>query len=248
MKLSNIKLPDLSFYQIIIPKKDRVFFNLYLRWLYLLYIRSFNIKKTHTNSFNLLYKAVSHSWGINNLLGNLQKEFIARNISLSILFEPVDGFYWFYKKMYKLDFASSSPMLLQLFAPVSRMIAILNNQKPLFYQPFSNLIFIYISLYLIKNQKIMKVLDASLININIQSLIKQQPFHFKEALQVISIIKGIKFKLIVSFYLGFYKVLLKKIMNNTSKNINFLDYVNSILYGLYYIITIKDNTKGLNKI
>ena len=244
MKSNNMYLPSIEFYQKLIPNKDKEFFYCYLRWIYLLSIRAFNVKKTHPNSFNLLYKSVSKKWSRNTLLGKLQHEFIVQNISLSILLEPIDGFHWFYKKLYEIDFTKAAPMLLQLLAPISRFVAILNNQKPPFYQPFSNLIFVYMSLYIIENQDLIKLLKKSSIKINKQKLLSQLPLHFNEANQIISITKGTKFKLIVAFYLGLYKVLTKK----NEKKISFLDYVNSILYGLYYIIISKDNTKGLNKI
>ena len=75
----------------------------------------------HPKSFNLLYRAVSRTWPGRTLLGFLQKEFIARNLSLSLLLEPLDGFEWLSKNRYPLEFSAASPIWLQVISPFCRL-------------------------------------------------------------------------------------------------------------------------------
>lgn len=103
----------------------------------------------HPKSFNLLYRAVSRTWPGRTLLGFLQKEFIARNLSLSLLLEPLDGFEWLSKNRYPLEFSAASPIWLQVISPFSRLVAVLNNQTPPFYQPFAALAFVYAAVYVL---------------------------------------------------------------------------------------------------
>ena len=89
------KLPPLSLFLCLIPKSERGFFIQYLRYIRQLSKRGLGEKVIHKKSFNYLYRAVSdRQWSEKNLLGYLQKEFITRNLSLSLLLEPLDGFEW----------------------------------------------------------------------------------------------------------------------------------------------------------
>lgn len=241
-------LPSLSFYTHLIPAEDLSFVLSYLRWLKLLARRGTRQKNIHAKTFNYLYRAVSRDWSEKRLLGRLQKEFIARNLSLSLLLEPLDGFEWLSKNRYTLTVAKASPMLLQIISPLARLVAILNNQRPPFYQPFSSLMFAYAVIYVLNSRELQQLLADSLLQTDTASLKKQLPLLHNEAKQVLSVITGIRFKIKVAFYLGFCRRLIIKKTNHTENNINFLDSVNAFLYGLWYILTIRDNSRGLNKL
>lgn len=241
-------LPSLSFYTRLIPAEDLSFVLSYLRWLKLLARRGTRQKNIHAKTFNYLYRAVSRDWSEKRLLGRLQKEFIARNLSLSLLLEPLDGFEWLSKNRYTLTVAKASPMLLQIISPLARLVAILNNQRPPFYQPFSSLMFAYAVIYVLNSRELQQILADSLLQTDTASLKKQLPLLHNEAKQVLSVITGIRFKIKVAFYLGFCRRLIIKKTNHTENNINFLDSVNAFLYGLWYILTIRDNSRGLNKL
>lgn len=241
-------LPQWSFYAALIPPQDRRFVLSYLRWLRLLAIRGTHRKKIHDKTFNYLYRAVSREWSKKRLLGSLQKEFIARNLSLSLLLEPLDGFEWLSKNRYALTFAEAAPILLQIIAPTARLIAILNNQRPPFYQPFSSLVFAYAVIYVLNSSELQQILSDSRLQTNPAALKKQLPLLLNEAKQVLSVITGLRFKLKVAFYLGFCRRLIQKNVIHTENNINFLDSVNAFLYGLWYILTVRDNSRGLNKL
>lgn len=241
-------LPSLSFYTRLIPVEDLSFVLSYLCWLKLLARRGTRQKNIHAKTFNYLYRAVSRDWSEKRLLGRLQKEFIARNLSLSLLLEPLDGFEWLSKNRYTLTVAKASPMLLQIISPLARLVAILNNQRPPFYQPFSSLMFAYAVIYVINSRELQQLLADSLLQTDTAALKKQLPLLHNEAKQVLSVITGIRFKVKVAFYLGFCRRLIIKKTNHTENNINFLDSVNAFLYGLWYILTIRDNSRGLNKL
>ena len=128
-----IPLPPPSLYLQLVPVKDRELFRAYIFYLFLLLRRGMRRRGLHPKSFNLLYRAVSRTWPGRTLLGFLQKEFIARNLSLSLLLEPLDGFEWLSKNRYPLEFSAASPIWLQVISPFSRLVAVLNNQTPPFY-------------------------------------------------------------------------------------------------------------------
>lgn len=241
-------LPPLKFYARLIPAADMPFVMLYLKWLRLLALRGTNSKNVHLKTFNYLYRAVSREWSEKRLLGKLQKEFINRNLSLSLLLEPLDGFEWLSKNRYTLSIVKASPMLLQIIAPLARMVAMLNNQRPPFYQPFSSLVFAYALLYVINADKLQEILKKSLLETNPKQLQEELPLLLEESKQVLSVITGVRFKLKVAYFIGLCRCLMIKNENHTKNNINFLDSVNAFLYGLWYILTIRDNSRGLNKI
>ncbi len=241
-------LPHWTFYARLIPAEDRHFVLSYLRWLKLLALRGTHLKPVHAKTFNYLYRAVSRKWGGQTLLGYLQQEFIARNLSLSLLLEPLDGFEWLSKNRYTLSFAKASPIALQIISPLARLVAILNNQRPPFYQPFASLLFAYAIMYILNSPELQRILAQSLLQTKPAALKKQLPLLLSEAKQVLSVITGFRFKLQIAFYVGFYHRLIQKNANHTENNINFLDSVNAFLYGLWYMLTVRDNTRGLNKL
>ena len=98
-----IPLPPPSLYLQLVPAKDRELFRAYIFYLFLLLRRGMHRRGLHPKSFNLLYRAVSRTWPGRTLLGFLQKEFITRNLSLSLLLEPLDGFEWLSKNRYPLE-------------------------------------------------------------------------------------------------------------------------------------------------
>lgn len=248
--LNNIPtfLPPLKIYKNLVSPKDYTLLLAYSQWYKLLAIRALKQKYTHENTFNLLYRAVSHSWKETTLLGFLQKEFIQRNLSLSILLEPIDGFGWLSKNRYPLVYSKATSLFLQIIAPFSRFISVLNNQKPPFYQPFSNLIFTYIALYLVNIPEIENILHKGLIEIKQKDLKKQLPSLQNEAKNLLSVTYGIIFKFKISFFLGLSTVLIQKNNKHTKNKIDFLDYVNSFLYGLWYMIIKRNKMQGLDKI
>ncbi|MCM1324280.1 MAG: hypothetical protein NC218_08965 [Acetobacter sp.] len=241
-------LPPFTFYGSLISSADIPFMKLYLRWLQLLAIRGIGQKHIHNKTFNYLYRAISREWSDHLLLGKLQKEFIARNLSLSLLLEPLDGFEWLSKNRYILTLTKASPILLQIITPLARLIAILNNQHPPFYQPFSSLIFAYAILYVLNSQQLQEILANSSLQTNSKQLKKQLPLFLNESKQVLSVITGFRFKVKVAYFIAMCRCLIIKNANHTKNNINFLDSVNAFLYGLWYIITIRDNSQGLNKL
>lgn len=235
-------LPPLGIYKYLLPAKDRYLGRLYAGYLKLLLKRGLQQKGRHPQSFNLLYRAVSHEWPEKNLLGKLQKEFIDRNLSLSLLLEPLDGAEWMSKKLYPLEVSSASPIWLQIILPVARFTAVLNNQKPPFYQPFANLAFGYAQLYLLSSQEAAAMLRKVRVSVDELRLKQNQSMLYRETKQIMSTVSGFSFRLKIGFYVG---LLGKLQQRKNAKHINFLIYVNAFLYGLMYTLTIKSKIKGL---
>ena len=241
-------MPPLKIYKALVLKENEDLMHLYLKWIRLLAIRGLHLKKTADNSFNLLYRAVSHHWQKDLLLGDLQEKFIKENLSLSLLLEPLDGFEWLSKNRYPLNFSTSSPIMLQIVMPFARLIAALNHQHPPFYQPFANLISAYIGLYVLTLKDVEQLFSNTLITLDKTKIESDLLLLHDEAKQVLPVIRGMKFKLKIAFYLGLCKVLILKRMKKNLKKINFFDYVNAFLYGLWYSITIKSKEIKLRKL
>jgi len=241
-------MPSLKLYQSLIPKRYNELAKAYLKWINLLAVRGLGIKKTSPQSFNLLYRAVSRNWSKNTLLGYLQQEFINENLSLSLLLEPLDGFEWLSKNRYPLTFSTSSPILLQIVTPFARFVAALNHQHPPFYQPFSNLVCIFLGLYILSAPELITLLKQSSVNIDKKELLEDMPLQHQEAKQVLPVITNLIFKYKIACYLGLCRILMTESTHKTEKKLNFLDYVNVFLYGLLYIITVRRKSIKINKV
>ena len=247
MKIAE-NMPPLKIYKILFLKQNEYLMRQYLQWIRLLAIRGLHIKKISEKSFNLLYRAVSRNFSEKFLLGRLQKEFIRENLSLSLLLEPLDGFEWLSKNRYPLNFSTTSPIMLQVVMPFARLIATLNHQHPPFYQPFANLISIYIGLYVLTTKDAQQLFSNTLITIDKTKISDDLVLLHHEAKQVLPVIRGIKFKLKIAFYLGLCRVLINKFTKKNYKKLNFFDYVNAFLYGLWYSISIKSKEIKLRKL
>lgn len=241
-------MPNITLYKYLIPQKNRELWGYYQQWIMLLARRGLKLKNTNPKTFNRLYKAVSRHWSEKTLLGYLQQQFIKENLSLSLLLEPIDGFDWLAKNRYPLNFSASSPIMLQIISPVARFVAALNNQHPPFYQPFSNLICAFLTLYLLNMPALEKILKDADITIDKETLDKSLPLLFEETKKIFLVIKGFGFRFKIGFYLGLCQVLIQKNQKKIIKKIDFLDYFNSFLYGLWYIITIKGKSIRQNRI
>lgn len=242
-------LPRPELYLYLAPKEDRAFCLKYLSWLQLLAVRAAQQTNGKSQRFNRLYRAVSRTWSEKTLLGALQKEFIDRNISLSLLLEPIDGFNWMAKNTTALPFVKAMPMLLQIISPLSRFVAVINKQRPPFYQPFSTLILIYILLYYPDFSVLSQLLRQCNIVLAASKTEKYAKLLQQEAKEVLSVSEGLKFRIKIAFFVSLSRRLLqKKSQRLVEEKLNFLDYVNIILYGLCYIFTIKPKIGSLNQI
>ena len=238
MNLTDIKdvnLPQLDIYLHIVPTKHRCLFLDYIKYISLLAKKCLKENKNQEKSLSLILKATSKTWNNNFLLGRLKQYFIKENLSLSLITEPIEGFSWVAKNLYELDYIKSTPMFLQIISPISRLISVLNNGTPILYQPLSNLIFAYFSLYLKENEDLIKIFKSNKINIDIKAIDKYLENIQLETKYILSLKMNLILKLKLCVLVGAYKQLIAK--NN--KKINFLFYLNSFLYGLYYTLTIK---------
>lgn len=247
-------LPKLSFYKILVSKKDRPLLILYARYLTLLARRCLPEKKKKPESFNLLYRAVSREWGKKTLLGRLQNEFIIKNLSLSLLLEPLEGAIWLSQNLYPLALSTGTPVFAKIAAPFSRFIGALNNQPPLFYQPFSTLAMAYAALYFTANSAYAALLMKSGVKVDIDMLRKKLPLAAAEAKGVLKASHGFFFRLKMGICLSLFEVLVKKTDNKNAqrpantpseppqimqKILIFYAFVKIFLAGLWYALAIK---------
>lgn len=204
-----IPLPPPSLYLQLVPAKDRELFRAYIFYLFLLLQRGMHRRGLHPKSFNLLYRAVSRTWPGRTLLGFLQKEFIARNLSLSLLLEPLDGFEWLSKNRYPLEFSAASPIWLQVISPFSRLVAVLNNQTPPFYQPFAALAFVYAAVYVLAVPSAAAALEGARVSVDVACLRRSLPLQQKEMLQLFAAASGFLFRLKTGFFVGLSRRLIR---------------------------------------
>lgn len=265
-----IPLPPPALYLRLVPAKDRELLQAYVFYLALLSRRGLRQKGRHPKSFNLLYRAVSRTWPGRTLLGFLQKEFIARNLSLSLLLEPLDGFEWLSKNRYPLEFSAASPIWLQVISPFSRLVAVLNNQTPPFYQPFAALAFVYAAVYVLAMPAVAAALEKARVSVDVVSLRRGLPLQQKEMLQLFAAASGFLFRLKIGFFIGLSRRLIRLLPDDSAsvsasagspastsadssapvlcRKINFFVYVNAFLYGLWHTLTIKNKTRGLEQL
>ena len=234
MSYNNI-LPLFENYLSIVPKKDKEFFLLYIKWIQMVVNKCWVKNKNTSKVCETLYASVFNTHNPNTLIGKLQQEFVIRNLSLSLLTEPIDGFLLFAKNKYDLEFSKLSPIILQIISPISRFVTVLNNNSPLLYQPLTTLIFTYLMLYIKHSPKMQNHFKNNKIQINTKLLNEQILKSFQEAKYSIAISKNVIFKLKIGYFVGLLKVLIKK----DTKKLKKMDYVNAFLYGLYYTLTIK---------
>ena len=244
MQYKNNFLPPLSIYLHLIPKEHRNFFLLYIKWFKLLAKRCFINNKKSLEVYKILYAAVFRKNRSTTLIGKLQEEFISKNISLSLLTEPIDGFSLFIKNKYDLEITKLSPIILQIISPISRMVAVLNNNSPLFYQPFSGVVFAFLLLYIKNNNTLQNYFKNNKIEIDIKLLDELLLKSFNEAKYCVAVSKNSLFKLKIGYFIGLLKILIKK----DDKKIKKIDYVNAFLYGLYYTLTTKGKKIKLKQI
>lgn len=211
-----IPLPPPSLYLQLVPVKDRELFRAYIFYLFLLLRRGMRRRGLHPKSFNLLYRAVSRTWPGRTLLGFLQKEFIARNLSLSLLLEPLDGFEWLSKNRYPLEFSAASPIWLQVISPFSRLVAVLNNQTPPFYQPFAALAFVYAAVYVLAMPAVAAALEKARVSVDVVSLRRGLPLQQKEMLQLFAAASGFLFRLKIGFFIGLSRRLIRLLPDDSA--------------------------------
>ncbi|MBP3688054.1 MAG: hypothetical protein J6J35_06815 [Alphaproteobacteria bacterium] len=241
-------LPPLTLYERLVPHQEQALFLSYLGWVQLLAVRGLGLKKITPKTFDRLYRAVLKPKSANTFLGHLQQEFIKKNLSLSLLLEPLDGFEWLSKNRYPLVFSNASPVILTIISPLTRFISVLNNQHPPFYQPFANLMFVYLALYVLNLPEFEKILKNAGVQTDTATLTGNLPLILREAKQVLPVTGGGIFKLKIAFFLALARQLIKKNAIHTKNKIDFLDYVNAFLYGLWYILTIRATPLGKNKL
>ena len=273
-----IPLPPPSLYLQLVPAKDRELFRAYIFYLFLLLRRGMHRRGLHPKSFNLLYRAVSRTWPGRTLLGFLQKEFIARNLSLSLLLEPLDGFEWLSKNRYPLEFSAASPIWLQVISPFSRLVAVLNNQTPPFYQPFAALAFVYAAVYVLAAV----ALEGARVSVDAACLRRSLPLQQKEMLQLFAAASGFLFRLKTGFFVGLSRRLIRLLPDVSAsaaavagssfatgssvsaaadsqgtagssasalcRKINFFVYVNAFLYGLWHTLITRNKTRDLHQL
>lgn len=211
-----IPLPTPALYLRLVPAKDRELLQAYVFYLFLLSRRGLRQKGRHPKSFNLLYRAVSRTWPGRTLLGFLQKEFIARNLSLSLLLEPLDGFEWLSKNRYPLEFSAASPIWLQVISPFSRLVAVLNNQTPPFYQPFAALAFVYAAVYVLAMPAVAAALEKARVSVDAVSLRRGLPLQQKEMLQLFAAASGFLFRLKIGFFIGLSRRLIRLLPDDSA--------------------------------
>lgn len=211
-----IPLPTPALYLRLVPAKDRELLQAYVFYLFLLSRRGLRQKGRHPKSFNLLYRAVSRTWPGRTLLGFLQKEFIARNLSLSLLLEPLDGFEWLSKNRYPLEFSAASPIWLQVISPFSRLVAVLNNQTPPFYQPFAALAFVYAAVYVLAMPAVAAALEKARVSVDVVSLRRGLPLQQKEMLQLFAAASGFLFRLKIGFFIGLSRRLIRLLPDDSA--------------------------------
>lgn len=171
------------------------------------------------------------------LLARLQKQFVAENLSLYLLLEPVQAWRYLATLSATLSETQISEIIGRISSPAARMIMVLNDETPSTYLPMTALLSAQWLLRLraeksklIKNMKHSEKQWQSKLN-----------GLWKNAFVLLEIVKSKRLKFKLAQNLAALKLEIAS-GNNKQQKIDFLDRMKIFLYSIYWFVTVKKRT------
>ena len=96
-----------------------------------------------------------------------------------------------------------------MISPFSRLVAVLNNQTPPFYQPFAALAFVYAAVYVLAVPSAAVALEGARVSVDAACLRRSLPLQQKEMLQLFAAASGFLFRLKTGFFVGLSRRLIR---------------------------------------
>ena len=187
----------------------------------------------------LLERAVRKDFPLkNSLLGRLQKAFVAENLSLYLLLEPLQVWHWLAFIGKTETEVKVSEIIGRLVSPAARMLMVLSDENPSTYLPMTSLLTAHFL------QKELENKSELLAKVK-----KTRRFWFgklrgllKNAFVILAVVKSKKLKFKLATELNRLALIIDKLQNNKQPRPERLDRIKIFLYSCYQFMTIKRRT------
>ena len=229
-------------YKILLQPRYHALWQDYCRYLEMGW-RRFGGKRFEAQSKNeqlrLLENAVRKDFALKNtLLFRLQKAFVAENLSLYLLLEPIQA--WRYLSTSKKTDSESrvSEIVGKFTAPASRMLCVLNEETPSAYLPMTAML----SLEIFLNWDEWRSDWSKNLFRSDKKQREKLVGLWKNAFILLEITASKRLKFKLAGLLRRQQLNIRRHFNNKQPQIDFLDRIDIFLYSLYWFIAIRKRT------
>ena len=231
---------DPTILQSLVSKKYRSLLLLYCDYLDLgwkhFYEKTQNVD-VKLEKIRLLEKAVRQELPLKQtMLAQLQKQFVAENLSSSLLMEPLQSWKYLAMQPEATSNEQVSDIIGHIVSPLARLIMVLNNdESPSTYQPMQSL------LALLFWQRLFATKSKLISKIKISAKRRQNKlFGFlKSSFVLLSIVQSKRLKWNLALLLNKLKLLVE---NNKQEQFSFLDLMRIFLYSLFQFVVVRKRT------
>ncbi|MBR1825097.1 MAG: hypothetical protein IJ770_00725 [Alphaproteobacteria bacterium] len=184
----------------------------------------------------LLENAIRRDFPVSeNLLARLQKQFVAENLSLYLLLEPLSSWRYLASGKAPDSDAAISEIVQRAVSPAARLLMVLNDENPSTYLPMTS----WLTAMFLKQA----VTDKSSLLKNMKRTPKQWGRKFdgllKNAFVLLGIVHSTRLKFRIAMLLNTMRLSVRNMQNNKQVKTDFLDRIKIFLYSIYQFITIR---------
>ena len=170
-----------------------------------------------------------------SLIAKLQQQFLQKNISISLLIEPLSVWRYIAADKTPTSGAQISEIFNRLMSPLARLILVSYDENPSTYLPLTSLfILLFLQENFEKNQDIIK--KAKMSKRQKESRLKGL---YKSAKVILSLVKSKRLKFMLALWLNKADLQTKQFINNKQHKPTFLDCTRIFLYSLWQFAVIK---------
>ncbi len=193
----------------------------------------------------LLERAVRKDFVLKNtLLARLQKAFVAENLSLYLLLEPLQAWRLAAVDKRPCTEARFSETVMRLAAPAARMLMVLNNENPSTYLPMTSLLSAwYLAIALEQKQPLLQQAGKTR-----RFWLGKLHGHLKNAAVLLAVVKSARLKFLLATEINQQAIEADKLKNNKQRKLEVLDRIKIFLYSTYRFVTVRrrtTETKGI---
>jgi len=184
----------------------------------------------------LLEKALRKEFPLaGSVVTRLQKAFIAENLSVSLLLEPLNGWKYLAENKFPTSETQLSDIISTEISPLARLIMVLNNENPSTYFPFASLLLLYEMQKLISDDDIL-LKKARFSKRQRESVLKGL---YKNAAVILALVHGKKLKFQLALALNIAKFRTKSYTKRKRFSLTLLDRRLAVLYSIWQFLFIR---------
>lgn len=215
--------------------------------LYIRYLESgcehFNKDKVsaevRTEKIRLLEKGILKEYPLkHNIIARLQQYFMAENLSLFLLLDPLPAWRYFAIGKNPTSETQLSDIIGYETSPLARILMVLNNENPSTYLPMQSLLTLLKFLDIFQNKSSMLKKAKFFKNQRISKL----KGLLKNAVVLLSIVHSKRLKYKAALLFNTASVLVSKYERNQQFDIDFLDVLRIYLYSILQFLFIRERT------